>query len=296
MAPHNQYDEHDDDKPIGRVLTRREMLALLAGFGGMAFLAACDPLPSASKQIASTVTPNTAGSVQGAVVATATPLPAEAATATSMPVEASPTADTAALPSCVVRPELTEGPYFVDERLERSDIRSDPSDGTVKEGLPLALTFVVSKVGSGSCAPLQGAYVDVWHCDALGVYSDASDPSFNTKGQKFLRGYQVTDANGQAKFITIYPGWYQGRAVHIHFKIRTGLDTAQTYEFTSQLFFDDGLSDQVYSQEPYAGKGQRTLMNSGDSIYRSGGDQLLLRPVKSGDGYAATFDIGLQMS
>src|SRR5256885_2212479 len=88
--------------------------------------------------------------------------------------------------SCVVRPALTEGPYYVDEELNRSDIRTDPSDGTVKPGALLALTFNVSSAASAACSPLAGAVVDVWHCDALGVYSDVSDPSFNSVGKKFL--------------------------------------------------------------------------------------------------------------
>jgi protocatechuate 3,4-dioxygenase beta subunit len=195
--------------------------------------------------------------------------------------------------SCVVRPELTEGPYYVDEELNRSDIRTDPSDGTVKAGALLALTFSVSSATSGSCSPLAGAIVDVWHCDALGVYSDVSDPGFNTLGKKFLRGYQVTDANGVARFTTIYPGWYQGRAVHFHFKVRSAAGASSAYEFTSQLFFDDSLTDQVHAQQPYAAKGQRTLRNSGDGIYNQGGSQLVLNVTQASDGYAGTFDIAL---
>jgi protocatechuate 3,4-dioxygenase beta subunit len=91
-----------------------------------------------------------------------------------------------ALPACIFRPELTEGPYFVDEELNRSDIRSDPATGAIKPGTPLALTFQVSQVANAVCSPLAGAKVDVWHCDALGVYSDVSDPIFNTTGQKSL--------------------------------------------------------------------------------------------------------------
>jgi protocatechuate 3,4-dioxygenase beta subunit len=196
--------------------------------------------------------------------------------------------------SCVVRPELTEGPYYVDEELERSDIRSDPSDGTVRPGALLALTFNVSSAASGACSPLAGAVVDVWHCDALGVYSDVSDPGFDTVGKKFLRGYQVTDSQGVARFTTIYPGWYQGRTVHIHFKIRSSASAGRAYEFTSQLFFDDGLTDRVHSQSPYSAKGQRTLRNSADGIYRNGGDQLLLDVTQNADGYSASFDIALQ--
>jgi protocatechuate 3,4-dioxygenase beta subunit len=186
----------------------------------------------------------------------------------------------------MVRPAVTDGPYFVDEKLNRSDIRSDPSSGTVKDGAPLVLTFLVSRVSGGSCAALSGATVDIWHCDALGAYSDASDPSFNTKGQKFLRGFQTTDASGTAQFTTIYPGWYRGRAVHIHFKIRT-----TTSEFTSQLFFDDALNAQVFARAPYSLRGtQGIVKNSADGIYNS---RLLLTVTTSGNAYAATFDVGL---
>jgi len=132
--------------------------------------------------------------------------------------------------SCVVRPELTEGPYYVDEGLQRSNIRSDPSDGSIRPGALLALTFNVSSAASNACSPLEGAIVDVWHCDALGVYSDVSDPGFNTSGQRFLRGYQVTGSDGVARSTTIYPGWYQGRAVHILFKIRSSASASSAYE------------------------------------------------------------------
>jgi protocatechuate 3,4-dioxygenase beta subunit len=196
--------------------------------------------------------------------------------------------------SCLVRPELSEGPYYVDEELERSDIRSDPSDGTIRPGVLLALTFNVSSAATSACSPLAGAIVDLWHCDALGVYSDVSDPGFNTSGKKFLRGYQVTGSDGVASFTTIYPGWYQGRAVHIHFKIRSSSSATSAYEFTSQLFFDDALTDIVYTREPYASKGQRTLRNSGDGIYNGGAAQLVLDVTETTDGYSATFNVALE--
>jgi protocatechuate 3,4-dioxygenase beta subunit len=198
-------------------------------------------------------------------------------------------------PACVVRPEQTEGPYFVDEMLNRSDIRSDPSDGSMKEGIPLRLVFTVSQIDGSSCTPLAGAFVDVWQCDALGVYSDVQDPGFDTTGKKFLRGYQVTDIIGRAEFITIYPGWYQGRTVHIHFKVRTPSASQQGYEFTSQLYFDDSVTDQVHVREPYTAKGQRTLKNDGDSIFQNGGSQLILQLAEEGEGYVTTFNIGLQV-
>lgn len=196
--------------------------------------------------------------------------------------------------SCVVRPQLTEGPYFVDERLNRSDIRTDPTTGAMKSGSLLGLNINVTRLNSGVCTPLTGAYVDIWHCDALGIYSDVSDPGFNTKGQKYLRGYQVTEGNGSVQFTTIYPGWYSGRAVHIHFKIRLFTGSQTAYEFTSQLFFDDAFTDQVYTQAPYSSKGARNTRNNQDGIYNGGGSQLLLNVSQTSQGYAATFDIALQ--
>ena len=113
----------------------------------------------------------------------------------------------------------------------------------MKEGLPLLLAFRLSQIGGSACTPLAGVIVDIWHCDTLGVYPDVADSRSNMVGQKFLRSYQVTDSGGIAQFTTIYPGWYQGRTVHIHFKIRASSDSGLAYEFTSQLYFDDSISD-----------------------------------------------------
>lgn len=289
-----QIEYDNDDKPVGRVLSRREMISLLAGMGGAALLAACNPFQTETGQ--PTAPANQTAQSTGA--ATGTPMSAEGATvAAATPVEASPTADVAAVPDCVVRPELAEGPYFVDEKLNRSDIRSDPATRAVKQGVPLALGFVVSQVGNGNCSPISGAQVDVWHCDAEGLYSDVVDRGLGvtTVGQQFLRGYQVTGADGKAEFMTIYPGWYPGRTPHIHFKIRTSSATGLNYDFTSQLFFDDAISEQVYAQEPYAGKGRHTTRNDNDGGYRASGDQLTLSLVKNNDGYAATFHVGLDI-
>jgi protocatechuate 3,4-dioxygenase beta subunit len=197
-------------------------------------------------------------------------------------------------PLCVVRPEQMEGPYFVDERLNRSDLRSDPTDGQVRPGTPLALTLLVSRLNAGDCQLLPGAQVDIWHCDAQGVYSDVQDPDFTTIGQKFLRGYQITDARGEVRFVTVYPGWYPGRTVHIHFKTRTTPMAKRSFEFTSQLYFDDVLTDRVHAAPPYVTNGPRTARNQHDWIFRRGGDQLMLAPKATTDGYAATFSIGLQ--
>lgn len=202
-------------------------------------------------------------------------------------------AHAAALPSCIVRPEQTEGPYFVDEKLNRADIRVDPTDGSVRPGVPLRLQFNVSRLSGGKCEALSDATVDVWHCDATGVYSDARDSQFDTRGKKFLRGYQLTDAKGIAQFDTIYPGWYEGRAVHIHFKIRADSASSRAREFTSQLYFDEAVTDRVHREMPYSHRGRRPTMNEGDFAYRRGGKQLIPTLTRDPQGYRASFDIGL---
>jgi len=196
------------------------------------------------------------------------------------------------LPACVVTPEQMEGPFFTDVRLNRSDIRSDPTDKSVKEGAPLVLTLRVSAVGNAGCTRLAGATVDVWHCDAVGVYSDSGG---NTAGKKFLRGHQVADANGSVRFTTIYPGWYPGRAVHIHFKVRVLTGPALGNEFTSQLYFDEAVTDRVLARAPYSVRGQRTR-NSDDGLYRRGGSRLMLALTESSGGYAGEFHVGLKIS
>jgi protocatechuate 3,4-dioxygenase beta subunit len=197
------------------------------------------------------------------------------------------------LPACVVRPRQTEGPFFVDGDLERSDLRIDPRTGAAKPGVPLRLAFRVSRVGASGCAPLPGAQVHVWHCDAAGDYSSVRDRRAPNAGEAFLRGFQTTDAAGTARFLTVYPGCYPGRAVHVHFKIRTG-DAPRGVEFTSQLYFDDALSERVYAAAPYASQGRQRLANGDDFLFRDGGKQLLLDVTPESAGYAAVFDIGLQ--
>lgn len=261
----------DDDLPLGRILSRREILSLLGFAGSALIVTACAPsLP---------------GSVE-------TVLPPEGATAASPTIQAEVAVENATavalndniqLPACVVRPEVTEGPYYLDIDLLRSDIRED------REGAPLQLTFNVTEVSESSCTPLEGATVEVWHCDADGVYSGVSDPGFNTSGQTWLRGGQVTDVNGVATFTTIYPGWYSSRAVHIHFKIHPTEDLV----FTSQLFFSDAFTEGVFAQEPYVSKGLPDTTNATDNIYQ---DLLLLDPVETADVYAAVFNIGIDLS
>ncbi|MDA0245299.1 MAG: intradiol ring-cleavage dioxygenase [Chloroflexi bacterium] len=262
----------NDDEPVGRVLSRREVLKLL-GAASAAALVGCIP----RQETAATVAPPTAAAV---------PLAPTVSTPTLNVTTAAE-----AIPNCVVRPAMTEGPYFVDTQLNRSDIRTDPASGVMADGALLALTMRVLQIRDGVCGPLEGAVVDIWHCDAAGVYSGVNDGGFNTVGQQFLRGYQETDANGLAQFTTIYPGWYPGRAVHIHFKVRK-----DSLEFTSQLFFDDDFSaNVVYAAEPYASKGTQNTLNSSDGIYRSGGSQLQLVVSPTAAGYATTFEMAMDM-
>ncbi|HZB25699.1 MAG TPA: intradiol ring-cleavage dioxygenase [Vicinamibacterales bacterium] len=241
----------DDDVMVGRLLTRREVVALL-GMSGVAALG--EPLMGGQ----------------------------------------SPAKGARALPACVVQPEQTEGPYFVDKMLHRADIRKDPSNGAVSPGAPLTVAFMVSRVAAGgACVPVAGAQVDLWQCDAAGVYSGVKDANFDTMGRHFLRGHQLTDANGKAAFVTIYPGWYPGRAVHLHFKIRTTPAAAQGYEFTSQLYFDEALTDRVFARAPYSTRTGQRRRNEEDRIFQSGGKQLVMPVSESADGYSGEFSLAL---
>ena len=162
----------NDDMPVGQILSRRDALKLL-GVGSAVLLAACAS-PAATGLVVST----NASTISSAL-------------------------------DCVVRPELTIGPYFVDDQLNRSDIRYDPLENNVSKGIPLILNLIVFEVANPRCNLLEGAQVDVWHCDSMGVYSGVSEGVFNTLGQKFLRGYQLTNANGRVQFQTIYPAFFR---------------------------------------------------------------------------------------
>ena len=151
---------------------------------------------------------------------------------------------------CVLTASLTEGPYFVDERLNRSDIRADPTTGA-------------------------GAT------------------------RRFLRGYQITDASGVAHFTTIYPGWYMGRAVHVHFKLRLIAGATTTYEFTSQFFFNESVTDTVHALAPYSSKGPRDTRNSNDGIYNglssSAREALTLQTSQNGAMYSGIIDLSVRV-
>ena len=184
------------------------------------------------------------------------------------------------------------GPYFVDERLNRSDLTTNTTDTNVTNGAPLALSIYIMEYGSSACTPLAGAQVDVWHADAAGVYSDESVE--NTVGQSFLRGYQLTDSNGLAAFKTIFPGWYSGRTVHIHVMIRTYSSSGgKTFEFTTQLFFDPALTLTVMAKAPYNTRENPDTTNATDNIYNS--ETLLsLKSASSDSGYTTSITLGVQ--
>jgi protocatechuate 3,4-dioxygenase beta subunit len=189
-----------------------------------------------------------------------------------------PAAVASGLVTCVLTPELTEGPYYIANEAVRRNI----TEG--KPGVPLTLKTTV--LDASSCKPVKNAAVDIWHADASGVYSGfGQDASSRT----FLRGVQRTDATGVATFRTIYPGWYQGRAVHIHIKVHVGGSVVHT----GQLFFPEALTDVVYKRSPYSARPNRDVRNADDSIFRNGGNKGLVRLKKSGSGYVATIAMGV---
>lgn len=203
--------------------------------------------------------------------------------------------------------DVTEGPYFVDELLNRPDIRVDPTDGTTQDGLLLLLSVSVSTLdtATGVTKPLPDAHVDLWHCNALGLYSDVS--ANNTVGKKFLRGYQVSDKQGKTQFRSIYPGWYSGRSPHIHCKVRQYTNGAKTSELTTQFFFDEQLTQLVYSDSnlPYYTHGLPDQPHATDQVYNGNnscisgavaGDSLMLTVARTAKYVTAKFDILIDAS
>jgi len=192
---------------------------------------------------------------------------------------AGPAAVMAGLVSCVLTPEQTEGPYF----LEGGRVRRNITEG--RPGVPLTLRLTVLDVST--CRPIRNAAVDIWHCDAGGVYSGVQGNS-----GRFLRGIQRTNARGVAVFQTIYPGWYPGRTVHIHVMVALGGNVVHT----GQLYFPDRVTDAVYRRTPYSRRPDRTTRNAADSIYRNGGSRSTLRLVRQENGYVGSLALGVQRS
>jgi protocatechuate 3,4-dioxygenase beta subunit len=186
----------------------------------------------------------------------------------------------AAAVSCILTPGQTEGPYYIPGEKFRRNI----TDG--HPGAPMQLrTFVVDAT---TCRPLKNAAVDVWHADAAGVYSGFGS---GASSRTFMRGIQRTNAKGLAQFRTVYPGWYQGRSVHIHVKVHVGGNVVHT----GQLYFSDSLTDAVYRRSPYSSRPNRTTRNADDMIYRNGGSRSMLKVKRASSGlYVATITMGIR--
>jgi protocatechuate 3,4-dioxygenase beta subunit len=201
--------------------------------------------------------------------------------------------------SCVLSPAMMEGPFFVDTALNRSDLTAGTIKAGVVQGLPLILDIDLAGVQATGCLPIARMQVDVWHADATGEYSGVASGAGqpNAAGQSFLRGYQVSDANGRVTFKTIYPGWYPGRTIHIHVKARLFNAAGNTtYVFTSQLFFDDAINDKVMAMPPYNARGTRNVRNAGENIYGNATRALVdLRPADGSRGYVGAVMLGLRL-
>jgi protocatechuate 3,4-dioxygenase beta subunit len=232
---------------------------MLGGLGAAAFLAACGDGSSSSSGSTSSSS-GTSSSTSG-----------NRSTATSA-------TGSGAAPACVLSPEATEGPYYLD----LDQVRSDVTEGSA--GTPFALAMTV--VDASSCDAIANAAVDIWHCDANGVYSGVEG-----NDGTFLRGTQLTDAEGRVEFATIYPGWYTGRAVHIHVKVHVGGNDLHT----GQLYFPAGVTSEVYTAAPYAERGEPDTPNESDSIFQSsGGSATTLDVTARGDGYESATTLGVR--
>jgi protocatechuate 3,4-dioxygenase beta subunit len=188
----------------------------------------------------------------------------------------------AATVSCILTPEQTEGPYYI----AGEKLRRNITDG--RPGTPLVLRAFV--VDATTCRPLRNAAVDIWHADAGGVYSGFGD---GASSRTFMRGIQRTNAKGLAQFRTVYPGWYQGRTVHIHVKVHVGGSVVHT----GQLYFPDSMTDAVYRRLPYSSRPNRDVRNATDSVYRNGGNKSVVKLKRNSAGvYIATITMGVRRS
>jgi protocatechuate 3,4-dioxygenase beta subunit len=195
---------------------------------------------------------------------------------------AGPAAVAAGAVSCVLTPEQTEGPYYIASEAVRRNI----TEG--KPGTPVQLRAFV--VDASTCKAIKNAAVDIWHADAGGVYSGFGA---GTASRTFMRGIQRTNAKGLALFRTVYPGWYQGRTVHIHVKVHLGGNVLHT----GQLYFPDWVTDAVYRKAPYNSRPNRSTRNAADAIYRNGGKKSQVSVRKNSAGlYVATIVMGVHRS
>ena len=198
-------------------------------------------------------------------------------------------------PDCVLTPGQEEGPFYIDLAQVRQDIVEN------RPGVPLALALTV--VDSDTCEPIRDAAVDIWHCDALGVYS--GEPAEGSEGETYLRGIQLTDGNGLAEFATIYPGQYPGRTTHIHVKVHIGgRQSDGTYSgghvsHTGQLFTSDRRDAEVFALAPYNRNTTGIVSRNTDGVFRDqGGSSSVLALARVGsslarDGFTARVTLGV---
>jgi protocatechuate 3,4-dioxygenase beta subunit len=186
----------------------------------------------------------------------------------------------AASVACILTPEQTEGPYYIAGEKFRRNI----TDGHPGAALLLRTTVV----DASTCRPIKNAAVDIWHADAAGIYSGFGS---GTSSRTFMRGIQRTNAKGVAEFRTVYPGWYQGRTVHIHVKVHVGGRDVHT----GQLYFNDSLTDRIYRRAPYSSRPNRDVRNAQDMLYRNDGARSLVKVRKSSAGvYVGTITMGVR--
>jgi protocatechuate 3,4-dioxygenase beta subunit len=183
--------------------------------------------------------------------------------------------------SCVLTPEQTEGPYYI----AKEKLRRNITDG--RPGTPLTLRLAV--VDAKTCRPIKGAVVDIWHCDASGIYSGFGA---GRASRTFMRGIQRTNAKGVATFKTVYPGWYQGRTVHIHVKVHVRGNVVHT----GQLYFPDRMTDAAYRKGPYTNRPNRDVRNADDMVFRNGGKRSLLSVRRNDAGYVGSIRMGVRRS
>jgi protocatechuate 3,4-dioxygenase beta subunit len=181
--------------------------------------------------------------------------------------------------ACVLTPEQTEGPYYI----AKEKLRRTITDG--RPGTPLTLRLAV--VDAKTCRPIKGAAVDIWHCDASGIYSGFGA---GRASRTFMRGIQRTNARGVATFKTVYPGWYQGRTVHIHVKVHVRGNVVHT----GQFYFPDRVTDAAYGKAPYTNRPNRGVRNADDMVFRNGGKRSLLSLRRSGEGYVGSIRMGVR--
>ena len=192
-------------------------------------------------------------------------------------------AEAATTTTCLLTPETTAGPYWVEEALTRRNV----TEG--KAGLPVVIRFTV--LNARTCKPIKSADVEIWHCDALGGYSAVDGAT-----TRFLRGHQRSNATGKAEFLTIFPGWYPGRTPHIHMKVSVGGNEVHT----GQVFCNEKITATVYKQAPYRSRGIADTPHARDGIYSQAGGsraELKLKRRTGGlRGYTGTIAIGVVTS